>query len=91
MKKILLALAIFQLSTFNFQLSAQNDPVILEVGGQQIRQSEFMRDYRQSVGDNAIKAGLSQAEKSKAVSRMIAQRHRRFLFRMLIPRPPSSL
>ena len=68
-KKILLALAIFQLSVFNFQLSAQgNDPVILEVGGQQIRQSEFMRDFRLSAGDNAAKPGLSQAEKNKAIA-----------------------
>lgn len=68
-KKILLALAIFQLSAFNFQLSAQgNDPVILEVGGQQIRQSEFMRDFRLSAGDNAAKPGLSQAEKNKAIA-----------------------
>ena len=65
MKKILLALAIFQLSTFSFQLSAQNDPVILEVGGQQIRQSEFMHDFTMSAGENATKPGLSQTEKQK--------------------------
>lgn len=68
MKKILLALAIFQLSVFSFQLSAQNDPVVLEVGGQQIRQSEFMHDFRMSAGDNATKPSLSQAEKKKALA-----------------------
>jgi len=69
MKKILLALAIFQLSTLGFQLSAQNnDPVILEVGGQQIRQSEFMRDFRQSSGDKINKSGLSESEKSKTLN-----------------------
>ena len=68
MKKILLALAIFQLSTFNFQLSAQNGPVILEVGGQQIHESEFMHDFRLSAGPNATKTGLSKEEKNKALA-----------------------
>ncbi len=71
MKKILLAAAVFYLLPFTSHLSAQtqnNDPVVLEVGGQQIWQSEFMHDYRQSLGDKAFKSGLSQAEKSKALT-----------------------
>lgn len=39
----------------------------MEVGGQQIRQSEFMHDFRLSAGENATKAGLSLAEKNKAL------------------------
>ena len=68
MKKILLAAAIISIFNFQFSISrAQSDPVVLEVGGQQIRQSEFMRDFRQSVGDNATKSDLTQAEKNKAI------------------------
>lgn len=67
-KKILLALAVFQLSTFSFPLLAQSDPVILEVGGQQIRQSEFMHDFRLSAGENALKPGTSLTEKDKALA-----------------------
>ena len=48
MKKLLLALAIVQLLPFT--LKAQNtNPVVLEVGGRQIRQQEFMKDFNQSV------------------------------------------
>ena len=55
MKKVLLASAIFQLLTFNFHLSAQSDPVIMEVGGQQIRQSEFMEEFNNAVGNRMAK------------------------------------
>lgn len=68
-KKVLLAAAV--ISIFGLHVShAQTqdfDPVALEVGGQQIRQSEFMHDYRLSAGDKALKSDLSQAEKSKAL------------------------
>lgn len=70
-KKLLLAAAI--ISIFNFQSPisrAQNDPVILEVGGQQIRQSEFMHDFRQSSGNNNI-SRLSQDEKSKMLAEYV--------------------
>ena len=57
MKKILLATAIFSIFNFQFTIShAQTqdfNPVVLEVGGQQITQSEFMHDFRLSSGDKA--------------------------------------
>jgi peptidyl-prolyl cis-trans isomerase SurA len=67
-KKILLAAAF--ISVFGFQLSAQNnDPVILEVGGQQIRQSEFMKDFRLTEGNNLAKnTGITEAEKRAALN-----------------------
>ncbi len=43
MKKTLLTLAIAAISTT--ALMAQSDPVVMEVGGQKIRQSEFMKDF----------------------------------------------
>ena len=49
-KKILLAAAI--ISVFGFQFSnaqAQNNPVVMEVGGQQIRQTEFMQEFLPTV------------------------------------------
>ena len=72
MKKLLLALAIFQLSTFNFQLvHAQTwpeDPVIMEVAGQKIRQSEFMKEFMTSVGDKLAKNPQTPlAEKRQAL------------------------
>ncbi len=54
MKKILLALAVVQLSIFNIQLSAQTDPVVMEVGGQQIRQSEFMQEFLPTVANSKL-------------------------------------
>lgn len=70
MKKILLATAIFSIFNFQFTIShAQTqdfNPVVLEVGGQQITQSEFMHDFRLSSGDKASST-LPQAEKSKAL------------------------
>lgn len=73
MKKILFIAAL--LSPFTFHLSpchAQSDPVILEVGGRQIRQSEFMKDFRQSVGDNlSAKHGVSEAEKRAALDEYV--------------------
>ena len=72
MKRILLALAIFQLSTFSFQLLAQTDPVIIEVGGKQIRQSEFMRDFNANVGQQlAKKPGVTAAEKRAALEEYV--------------------
>lgn len=48
MKKILLAAAIISIQ---FSICrAQNDPVIMEIGGQQIRQSEFMEEFLPTVG-----------------------------------------
>jgi peptidyl-prolyl cis-trans isomerase SurA len=72
MKKIFFAAAI--ISIFSFQLStshAQSDPVILEVGGQQIRQNEFMRDFRQSVGDALNARNASATEKRQALDEYV--------------------
>lgn len=65
MKKILLASALFSLFTF---LHAQTDPVVMEVGGQPIRQSEFMKEFNNSVG-NRLSANpqTSAAEKRDAL------------------------
>lgn len=72
MKKILLALAIFQLSTFSIQLLAQSDPVVMEVGGKQIRQAEFMRDFNANVGQQlAKKPGVTAAEKRAALEEYV--------------------
>lgn len=50
-KTFLLAAAVFSIFTFQFSNSwAQTDPVIMEVGGKQIRQSEFMAEFLPTVG-----------------------------------------
>lgn len=67
MKKKLLAAAIFSLFTFNIA-QAQSDPIVMEVGGKQIRQSEFMKEFNQSVGDNLKKRhGVTSDEKRQAL------------------------
>lgn len=66
MKKILLAAAAFLLFNFHFSLCVAQDPVIMEVAGQQIRQSEFMHDFMQSVGDNLIKKGNVTEQEKRA-------------------------
>ena len=72
MKKILLALAIFQLSTFNFQLLAQTDPIVMEVGGQQIRKSDFMKEFNANVGQQLSRQpGISAAEKRAALEEYV--------------------
>ena len=71
-KKILLAAAI--ISVFGFQFStanAQGNPVVVEVGGKQIRQQEFMKDFMQSVGDNLLAKGASEAEKRAALDEYV--------------------
>lgn len=65
MKKILLATAIFQLLAFGFQLSAQtDDPVVMEVGGQQIRKTEFMNEFLPTV---ATMKNVGKYEKRQAL------------------------
>lgn len=73
MKKIFLAAAVFSVFGFHFsQAQTQDyDPVILEVGGQQVMQSELMRDFRMSAGEKAFDSHLSQAEKSKALAEYV--------------------
>ncbi|MBO4586662.1 MAG: peptidylprolyl isomerase [Bacteroidales bacterium] len=72
MKKIFLALALISPFAFHLsptQLSAQNNnPVIIEIGGRQIRQQEFMKDFNQSVGDGLTARNASEAEKTKALA-----------------------
>lgn len=69
-KKILLAAA--AISFFNIQLSAQNtNPVVMEIGGRQIHQQEFMKDFLQSVGDNLVSRNASEEEKSKALAEYV--------------------
>ncbi len=72
MKKILLALAFVQFSTLSFQqVHAQawpEDPVVMEVDGQKIRQTEFMKDFMTSVGDKLAKNPQTpEAEKRQAL------------------------
>ena len=51
MKKVLLAAVAVFLSTYHFSpCCAQSDPVVMEVGGQQIRKSEFMAEFLPTVG-----------------------------------------
>lgn len=72
MKKILLALAILQLSTINFHLYAQDNPVVIEVGGQQIRRSEFMKEFNTNVGQQlAKKPSVTAAEKRAALEEYV--------------------
>lgn len=77
MKRILLAAAV--LSIFNLQFTvcrAQTwpveDPVIMEVGGQKIRQSEFMKEFMTSVGNKlAANPQTPQAEKRQALEEYV--------------------
>ena len=67
MKRILLILAMAVVTSFT--VMAQSDPVVLEVDGQQIRQKEFMKEFKAVVGDNlSRKAGVTAAEKHKALT-----------------------
>lgn len=72
-KKILLAAAI--ISIFNLQSTISqaqnNNPVVVEVGGRQIRQSELMKEFMQSVGDNLVAKNASEAEKRQALEEYV--------------------
>ena len=62
------------MSVFGFQFStvrAQENPVVVEVGGRQIRQQEFMKDFMQSVGDNLVAKGATEAEKRAALDEYV--------------------
>ena len=67
--RILLAAAAFSLFSFHFSVSqAQDNPVIIEVAGKQIRQSEFMEEFNANVGRQlANKEGVTLAEKQAAL------------------------
>lgn len=47
---------------------AQNDPIVIEVDGQKIRQSEFMQEFNNNVGNQlAAKKGVTETEKRVAL------------------------
>lgn len=75
MKKLLLAIATVSLFCIQFtQAIAQGstDPVVLEVGGQQIRQSEFMHDFNATVGQQlSNKHNVTYAEKRAALDEYV--------------------
>lgn len=72
-KKTLLAAAIFSLFTFHTSsLRAQADPVIIRVAGQEVRQTEFMQNFMQSVGDKlAAKPNATEQEKRQALDEYV--------------------
>lgn len=69
MKKLLLAVAF--ISILNIQLATaqpQDDPVVMEVGGVQIRKAEFVKDFMFNVGNQtAAKPGVTAEEKRRAL------------------------
>ncbi|MBP3762736.1 MAG: peptidylprolyl isomerase [Bacteroidales bacterium] len=68
MKKRLMALAVVMAAALAMPLRAQTDPVVMEVGGQPIRQSEFMREFWKSVGENlSRKPGVTAFDKEQAL------------------------
>lgn len=70
MKKTLLILSIAALSTL--PLFAQDDPVVIEVAGQQIRQSEFMKEFDANIGRQlAQKPDVTAAEKRAALEEYV--------------------
>jgi len=74
-KQLLLATAIITLCAYQTATcygQTKNDPVVMEVGGQQIRQSEFMREFNDNVGTQlAMKAGVTDAEKRAALEEYV--------------------
>lgn len=67
MKKILLATALFSLLTFQYsQTQAQDDPVVMEVGGQKIRRTEFMKEFNNNVGQQLNKRADITADEKRA-------------------------
>ncbi len=72
MKKSLLALVAFLFATHNTPVYSQSDPVVIEVGGQQIRQSEFMQDFLRTTGESlAARQNMTAAEKKRAVEEYV--------------------
>ena len=71
-KKILLAAALISIFNFQFSIShAQNNPVVIEIGGRQIRQQEFMKDFMQSVGNGLVAKEATESEKRKALDEYV--------------------
>lgn len=74
MKKILSAAVLTAAMLIGTGIKAQiiTNPVIMEVGGQQIRQSEFMKEFYNNVGQQlAAKPGVTFAEKQAALEEYV--------------------
>ena len=73
MKKTFLAAALFSFFTLQFAVTqAQNDPVVMEVGGQKIHQSEFMQEFYNNVGQQLAKnPDVTYAEKRNALDEYV--------------------
>lgn len=73
MKKTLLAAVVL---TFSFHLSsftpasAQTDPVLMEIGGEKVTQSQFMAEYESNVGGR-LRAGATREERRKAIEEYV--------------------
>ena len=71
MKKIMLLAAVAAFAPLALRAQS-SDPVIIEVGGQQIRQSEFMREFDNSVGRGLkSKPNVTEAEKREALEEYV--------------------
>lgn len=72
MKKTMLAAAIVAALGITCAATAQTDPVVMEVGGQQIRQSEFMHEFNSNVGQQlSRRPGVTYAEKRAALDEYV--------------------
>lgn len=67
----MLASALFSIFGFQYSHSQVQNPVVMEIGGRQIHQQEFMKDFNQSVGDNLVAHNASEAEKRKALDEYV--------------------
>lgn len=70
-KRILLATALFSVFGFQFSVSRAQNPVVMEIGGRQIHQQEFMKDFLQLVGNDLVAKNASEAEKRKALNEYV--------------------
>ena len=65
MKKTLLTLATLLLAAIPARLAAQQNPVVIEVGGQEIRQSELMQNFMQAVGNKLLATPNATAQEKR--------------------------
>lgn len=72
-RKKLLTTALLSFFCFTCTIAQpQNDPVVMEVGGQKIRQSEFMKEFNANVGQQLLRQPrLSAAEKQAALEEYV--------------------
>lgn len=70
-KRILLATALFSVLGFQYPCLRAQNPVVIEVGGQQIRQAEFMEEFNQAVGNSLVGRNASEAEKRQALEEYV--------------------